>query len=198
MHAIVRTSARRLVLSVAAATVSTTVALPLPAHAAPAPLQTATPTIVDTFADELDQAVLVADRRARLEAQRKARIEAARRAVEAARARAHTIIGLAEHEAGDPYVWGADGPSAFDCSGYTRYVFGQLGISLPHNAAAQAAMARRVSDPQVGDLVFFGSGHVYHVAIYAGDGYIWHAPHPGSSVRKERIWTGDVFYGRVG
>ena len=46
--------------------------------------------------------------------------------------------------------------------------------------------------------MFFGAaGGVYHVGIYAGDGYIWHAPHPGTVVSKERIWTSDVFYGRV-
>ena len=53
--------------------------------------------------------------------------------------------------------------------------------------------------PAPGDLVFFtGSGGVYHVAIYAGDGTVWHAPHSGAVVSQEPIWTSSVFYGRVG
>ncbi|MEZ0581163.1 C40 family peptidase [Nocardioides sp. MH1] len=118
-------------------------------------------------------------------------------AVQAA-TRGQQAVDLASREAGDPYVYGAAGPDAFDCSGLTMYVYSQLGVSLPHSAAAQAAMAQPVSDPQPGDLVFFGgSGGVYHVAIYAGDGMIWHAPHSGTVVSLEPIWTSDVFYGRV-
>lgn len=108
------------------------------------------------------------------------------------------IIDLASREAGDPYVYGAAGPDAFDCSGFTQYVFAQVGISLPHSSSAQAAMVEPVSDPQVGDLVFFtGSGGVYHVAIYAGDNTVWHSPRSGDVVSQAPIWTSSVFYGRV-
>jgi len=51
-------------------------------------------------------------------------------------------------------VYGAAGPDAFDCSGFTQYVFAQLGISLPHSSSAQVASTQQVSDPQAGDLVF--------------------------------------------
>ena len=108
------------------------------------------------------------------------------------------VIALASQEAGDPYVYGAAGPDAFDCSGFTQYVFAQVGISLPHSSSAQAGIARPVSDPVPGDLVFFtGSGGVYHVGIYAGDNTVWHSPNSGSVVSQEPIWSSSVFYGRV-
>jgi len=139
-------------------------------------------------------AELRAERAARLRAERRAE----RRAAQAAQTRGEEVIRLASNEAGDPYVYGAAGPSSFDCSGFTMYVFAQVGVSLPHSSSAQAAVAQPVSDPQIGDLVFFtGSGGVYHVAIYAGDGQIWHAPRSGDVVRLEPIWTSSVFYGRV-
>jgi len=144
------------------------------------------------------QAELRAEREAKLRARRRADRRAERQAEQAAQTRGEQIISLASNEAGDPYVYGAAGPSSFDCSGFTMYVFAQVGISLPHSSSAQAALATPVSDPQPGDLVFFsGSGGVYHVAIYAGDGQIWHAPHTGDVVSLDPIWTSSVFYGRV-
>ena len=96
--------------------------------------------------------------------------------------RGDQVVSLASREAGDPYVYGAAGPDAFDCSGFTQYVYAQLGISLPHSSAAQVGYTVQVSDPQPGDLVFFtGSGGVYHVAIYAGDGMIGTHRTPGPS-----------------
>ncbi len=142
-------------------------------------------------------AKLVAERRAERAERRAERAE--RRAAQAAQSRGDQILSLVANEAGDPYVWGAAGPSSFDCSGLTQYVFAQVGVSLPHSSSAQAAVATRVTDPQPGDLVFFGgSGGVYHVAIYAGDGQIWHAPRSGDVVKLEPMWTtSGVFYGRV-
>ena len=102
---------------------------------------------------------------------------------------------------GDPYSYGGDGPTAFDCSGLTRWAYAHVGKSLPHSSSAQAARSIRVSrkNARRGDLVFFGSSvyGAYHVGIYAGHGYLWHAPFPGTRVRKERIWTTNVFFGRV-
>ncbi|MHB8450393.1 MAG: C40 family peptidase, partial [Mycobacteriales bacterium] len=94
--------------------------------------------------------------------------------------------------AGSPYEYGGAGPRDFDCSGLTAYVFGELGHSLPHNAASQYDVVAHVAqqDVQPGDLIFFtGSGGVYHVGIYAGSGEIWHAPRPGEGVRENPIWT---------
>jgi cell wall-associated NlpC family hydrolase len=115
--------------------------------------------------------------------------------------RAADVVNYAASFAGTPYHWGGTTPSTgFDCSGFTDYVFAHFGIRLPRTAGAQAAAVTHVSKPRPGDLVFFTDspgGVVHHVGIYAGDHYIWHAPHTGAAVRLERIWTDQVFYGRV-
>ncbi|GAA2017077.1 C40 family peptidase [Pseudokineococcus marinus] len=100
--------------------------------------------------------------------------------------------------AGMPYVYGATGPTRFDCSGLTQWSYRQAGVAIPRTAAQQAAASTRVSRPRVGDLVFFysSSGSVYHVGIYAGYGQVWDAPKPGRVVSKRKIWTSAVFYGR--
>ena len=110
------------------------------------------------------------------------------------------VIDTANNFKGVRYVRGGTSPKGFDCSGYTQYVFGELGISLPRVAGSQYKWADKVSasKAQVGDLVFFHSGGgVYHVGIYAGKGMIWHAPYPGKSVEKKRIWSKNVTYGTV-
>lgn len=102
---------------------------------------------------------------------------------------------------GIPYAWGGSSPSTgMDCSGFTRYVYAQLGITLPHNSAAQQAMATPVSNPVPGDLVFFGYP-AWHVGIYAGNGMIYHATSPGSVSNYMSISSmyGSVSgYGRIG
>lgn len=110
------------------------------------------------------------------------------------------VVRTADNFAGVRYVSGGTSPNGFDCSGYTKYVFSQLGIELPRTASAQYKWATKVKASQirVGDLVFFHSANgVYHVGIYAGDGTIWHAPYPGKSVEKKRIWSKNVSYGTV-
>jgi cell wall-associated NlpC family hydrolase len=109
-------------------------------------------------------------------------------------------VGIAASKAGTPYAYGAEGPGAFDCSGFTGWVWSRLGRDLPRTSAAQAGATQRIAarDARPGDLVFFtGSGGVYHVGIYAGDHAVWHAPRPGEGVQRDRIWTSSVFYGRV-
>lgn len=109
-------------------------------------------------------------------------------------------LSEAASRGGDPYQYGAAGPSSFDCSGLTQWVFGQLGYNLPRTAAAQYQAVRHVpqSDVQPGDLVFFtDSSGIYHVGVYAGDNEIWHAPSPGQPVQKSAIWTSDYLIGQV-
>ena len=97
--------------------------------------------------------------------------------------RAGTAVQAALSQLGDPYVWGADGPSSYDCSGLMMYAWGKAGVSLSHSSKAQASEGRRVSKSQLmpGDLVFYYSP-ISHVAMYIGGGRIVHAPRPGKSV----------------
>ena len=104
-------------------------------------------------------------------------------------------VAIAERYLGVPYVWGGASPSGFDCSGLVMYVYGQLGVSLPHNAAAQYDSLPHVSesDLEPGDLVFFdGLGHV---GIYIGGGYMIHAPHTGTVVQVAPLSGGGSYYG---
>jgi cell wall-associated NlpC family hydrolase len=106
------------------------------------------------------------------------------------------VLGEAARHAGSPYVYGATGPGAFDCSGFTRYVYGRLGIALPHNSNAQYAVTRHIPAGQAvpGDLIFVdGLGHV---AIYAGGGMMWDAPTAGGQVSRRGIY-GSFIVGRV-
>ena len=98
---------------------------------------------------------------------------------------------------GTPYVWGGASPSGFDCSGFTMYVYAQVGVSLPHSSYAQYGMGVPVaqSDLQPGDLVFFyGLGHV---GIYIGGGQYIHAPHTGDVVKISSIGSGYVGARRI-
>jgi cell wall-associated NlpC family hydrolase len=97
---------------------------------------------------------------------------------------------------GVPYVWGGASPDGFDCSGLVMYVYAQLGISLPHFAAAQYGMGTPVarSDLQPGDLVFFDG--LNHVGIYIGDGQLVHAPQTGDVVKISSLSDfGDSYVG---
>jgi cell wall-associated NlpC family hydrolase len=111
------------------------------------------------------------------------------------------VIKRAAAQRGKPYRWGANGPRAFDCSGYVIYVMKHVGVKhLPRTSSAISKKAHHIAKSQKkpGDLVFFTSGgHVYHVAIYAGHGKIWHAPGSGRSVTKVKIWTSSYKVGRV-
>jgi len=111
------------------------------------------------------------------------------------------VIKRAAAQKGKPYSWGATGPRAFDCSGLVLYVMKGVGVKhLPRTSSAMAKKAKHVSKAhkKKGDLVFFTSnGHVYHVAVYAGHGKIWHSPGSGRSVTKIKIWTSSYKVGRL-
>ncbi|MEU1463469.1 NlpC/P60 family protein [Streptomyces sp. NPDC005727] len=102
----------------------------------------------------------------------------------AAGPRAAAAVAYAYQKLGSPYVWGATGPSAFDCSGLVQAAYRSAGVSLPRTTYAQINAGRRVprSQLQPGDLVFFYSG-ISHVGIYIGNGRMIHAPNPSAPVR---------------
>lgn len=106
------------------------------------------------------------------------------------------VLAIAAQYEGLMYSYGGTSPSTgFDCSGFTQYVFSKVGISLPRTAEDQRQASTRVSSPQLGDLVFFGSP-AYHVGIYAGNGKMWDSPRTGEAVALRSIWTSNVTYGR--
>lgn len=201
----VRAAARRTALAATVAalasaplTAATPVAATPTSVVAPAEMPVESPAAQGAPTAHPQRVERQAELRERREAEQRAELRAEREAAQAAESRGDQVVQLASNEAGDPYVYGAAGPGSFDCSGLTQYVYAQVGVSLPHSSSAQAAVAQQVSDPQPGDLVFFSDGGgVYHVAIYAGDGMIWHAPRTGDVVSLEPIWTSSVFYGRV-
>lgn len=166
-----RAAARLLALPIAATLLA---AAPAPVAEA-APIVTLTPVATSTTST-------VAPRPAR-----RTTLTLRERALRAARTRA-----------GMTYRYGATGPTSFDCSGLTQWAYGRAGRRLPHSSRDQVGRTRRVARPRLGDLVFFTSGsRVYHVGLYAGNHTVFHASRSGVPVRRERIWTRSVFYGRV-
>ncbi|MFJ3333734.1 NlpC/P60 family protein [Streptomyces sp. NPDC086766] len=109
-------------------------------------------------------------------------------AVAAPNSRAAAAVAYARQKLGSPYVWGATGPDAFDCSGLVQAAYRSAGISLPRTTYAQIGAGRRVSRSALlpGDLVFFYSG-ISHVGLYIGDGLMIHAPNPSAPVRVAPI-----------
>ncbi|MFF8607513.1 NlpC/P60 family protein [Streptomyces sp. NPDC015346] len=108
--------------------------------------------------------------------------------IAAPNARAAEAISFARAQIGKPYVWGATGPSAYDCSGLTQASWRAAGVSLPRTTYTQINAGQRVSRSELapGDLVFFYSG-ISHVGLYIGGGQMIHAPRPGAPVRVAPI-----------
>jgi cell wall-associated NlpC family hydrolase len=104
--------------------------------------------------------------------------------------RAAAALEYAMAQVGDAYVYGAAGPSAFDCSGLTMMAWAQAGVSLPHSSSAQYSSGPRVaaSDLMPGDLVFYYSP-ISHVGMYIGNGLIVHAANPGAGVRVADLYS---------
>ena len=103
------------------------------------------------------------------------------------------VLGTAKRYLGTRYRMGGTKPSAFDCSGFVRYVFAKHGVALPRTAREQSAVGRSVAvgadSLRVGDLLFFRTprGRASHVAIYAGDGRIIHASAGSRRVRYDDL-----------
>jgi cell wall-associated NlpC family hydrolase len=108
------------------------------------------------------------------------------------------VVGIAMRYLGVPYRWGGASPSTgFDCSGFTMYVYAQIGVSLPHYTGAQWNMGSPVSrsDLQPGDLVFFNG--LGHMGIYVGGNNFIHAPHTGDVVKISSMsgWYDSTYVG---
>jgi peptidoglycan DL-endopeptidase CwlO len=110
-------------------------------------------------------------------------------------------VAEASRHAGQPYVYGAAGPRRFDCSGFTKYVYGRLGKALPHNSTQQYTVTRHVakSSRRPGDLIFMrsSSGRITHVGIYAGRNSWWVAPKSGDHVKLQTLYSTRYSVGRV-
>ena len=118
---------------------------------------------------------------------------------------AGAAISFARAQLGEPYRWGAAGPSSWDCSGLTMGSWAAGGVSLPHYSAAQydAGTPISVGDLKPGDLVFWGTSSspssIHHVALYIGNGQIIHAPRTGRPVSIDSMyyWIPPNFFARV-
>lgn len=125
--------------------------------------------------------------------------QAAKKPVEEAAppaAASSSVVSIAMRYLGVPYVWAGATPAGFDCSGFTSYVYAQVGISLPHSSAEQRYAGTQVSasEARPGDLIWSPG----HVAIYAGGDMQVEAPVPGQTVRHTRIWQSSPTFIRVG
>jgi len=113
-------------------------------------------------------------------------------------------LRAAESRQGRPYVWGAAGPTSFDCSGLVQWSFAQAGVSMPRVAADQArtGLAVPVSQLEPGDLLFYHTdptdpGYISHVAIYLGNGWMIQAPQPGMDVQVVPASFSSQFAGAI-
>jgi peptidoglycan DL-endopeptidase CwlO len=110
--------------------------------------------------------------------------------------RAKTAVSAALAQQGKPYQWGAAGPNAFDCSGLMMYAWGVAGVALPHQSAQQYGVGTHVPTDlaylKPGDLLFFYSPTIHHVAMYIGNGLQVHAPTSGDVVKVVGVDWGNL------
>lgn len=112
-----------------------------------------------------------------------ASVQASAPAAAPAQSAGQKALAAARSVIGAPYVYGANGPSAFDCSGLTSWAYQQVGKSIPRTSQAQASQGTAVSSPALGDIVSFYSGAT-HVGIFSGNGNVIHAPQSGDVVKE--------------
>ncbi|WP_069386682.1 C40 family peptidase [Cellulosimicrobium cellulans] len=112
-----------------------------------------------------------------------------------ASAHGSAIVSIAARYVGVPYVYGGTTPDGFDCSGFTSYVYAQVGIDLPRTSGAQGSVGTKVprSQAQPGDLIWTPG----HIAIYAGDNMQIDAPRPGKTIQFRQIWQSNPTFIRV-
>lgn len=103
-------------------------------------------------------------------------------------ARAAVAVAAVRQALGRPYIWGANGPAGFDCSGLMQWAYAQAGVSLPRTSQAQryAGHMVRLSEARPGDLVVYRAD-AGHIAMYVGNGQVIHAPYPGAPVRYDPV-----------
>jgi cell wall-associated NlpC family hydrolase len=109
------------------------------------------------------------------------------------------VIAFARAQIGDPYVFGAAGPGSWDCSGLTMGAFqsvgrdiGGHGVNVQYQLAQSKGLLVPYAAAQPGDLLFYGTGDHYHVAVYSGGGNMIEAPYPGKAVREVPVRTADL------
>ncbi|MQM24268.1 C40 family peptidase [Glycomyces albidus] len=107
----------------------------------------------------------------------------------------YAVVSFALDQVGKQYVWGTAGPDTYDCSGLVLRAYAQIGIELPHNAAAQYNSTASIGrdELQPGDLVFYND--LSHMGMYIGNGLIVHAPNSRSVVKVVELDHGNVWYG---
>lgn len=105
-------------------------------------------------------------------------------------------IAVGKTQLGTMYRWGGTTSEGFDCSGFTQYVYARIGKKIPRTAAMQYGATERTTDPQPGDLIFFGGERAHHVAIYLGDDKMLHSPRTGMALQVAPLRKGGE-YGKV-
>lgn len=159
-----------------------------------APVTAAVPAVAPVSTSALPSLALVAHPTSVLVAAR-----TSRRAALTPSAVARRAVAAAASRKGTPYRYGAAGPRAFDCSGLAKWSFAQAGKRIPRTTSAQYRASHKVSKSakRPGDLIFYMSyGRPYHVGVYAGNNKVWVAPHTGTRVTLQTIYSRNYAVGR--